>query len=242
MFICDDCLEKRFTNGQSMSRSIGKCEICEETKRCNDIPSKFLKSKKENTVEESPIIKIHKLTDHWWLNLFEVDYVCKDGTQATWFMASRHNDPLCVTNRHEADVVVIAAYHTDLKKIVVTKEFRVPLGGYEYGFPAGLVDEGETPAEAAIRELKEETGLTVTRVIKGSPVIYSSPGMTDEAVIMVYVLCEGEISNKGHEAHEDIETMLLSQDEVQELLRHSTLYFGAKAWFVLDFFARTGEI
>ena len=33
------------------------------------------------------------------------------------------------------------------------------VGDYVYNFPAGLIDEGETPEVAAKRELKEETGL-----------------------------------------------------------------------------------
>ena len=38
-----------------------------------------------------------------------------------------------------------------------TEQARLPTGSY--GFPAGRVEEDETPAEAAARELEEETGL-----------------------------------------------------------------------------------
>jgi len=47
MFICDECLEKSFTNRPTLFKSQGKCEMCEKPKVCNDIPSKFLVPKGE---------------------------------------------------------------------------------------------------------------------------------------------------------------------------------------------------
>ena len=45
-------------------------------------------------------------------------------------------------------------------------------------FPAGLIDEGESPEEAAVRELKEETGYE-GKVLDCSPTIVADPGLTD---------------------------------------------------------------
>ena len=45
-------------------------------------------------------------------------------------------------------------------------------------FPAGLIDAGETAAQAALRELKEETGYSGA-VLEVSPVCYSDPGMSN---------------------------------------------------------------
>ncbi|KAJ3871186.1 NUDIX hydrolase domain-like protein [Lentinula edodes] len=41
---------------------------------------------------------------------------------------------------------------------VVVEQYRPPIGKFIIELPAGLVDEGETPEQAAIRELEEETG------------------------------------------------------------------------------------
>jgi ADP-ribose pyrophosphatase len=43
---------------------------------------------------------------------------------------------------------------------------------------SGLVDEGESSEDAAIRELKEETGYQAQNVIESSPVIVADPGMS----------------------------------------------------------------
>ena len=39
-------------------------------------------------------------------------------------------------------------------RLVLLREYRVPLGEYNYAFPAGLVEHGETPEAVARRELR----------------------------------------------------------------------------------------
>lgn len=41
---------------------------------------------------------------------------------------------------------------------------------------SGLIDEGETPEETAIRELEEETGYKSDEVVETSPLMVSDPG------------------------------------------------------------------
>lgn len=42
--------------------------------------------------------------------------------------------------------------------LILIQEYAVGLESYELGFPKGLIDAGETPFDAANRELKEEAG------------------------------------------------------------------------------------
>jgi ADP-ribose pyrophosphatase len=183
-----------------------------------------------------------KLTDEKWLNLFDVRYVARNGDERSWKIATRQKEPKCVKCRYERpDAVVIVPFHNVKNKMVITREFRVPLNDFEYGFPAGLVDEGETVEQATRRELREETGLTVRRIIKSSPPIYSSAGMTDESVTMVYVECEGQPSASANTESELIETLFISPDESLRLLSDPTLKFDAKAWLVISKFAENNR-
>ncbi len=182
----------------------------------------------------------NKRTAGRWLNLFDVNYVARTGEEKSWQVVTRQKEPKCLSGDYrQPDAVVIVPFHARENKMVILREYRVPLNDYEYGFPAGLLDQGETIEQATRRELMEETGLTVRRFIKISPPIYSSAGMTDESVSMVYVDCEGAPSNKGNTASELIEILLVSPAEAQELIEDTTLKFDAKAWLVISRFAES---
>jgi ADP-ribose pyrophosphatase len=185
-----------------------------------------------------PMKDYRKLTDEKWLNLFEVNYVTKNGEDRSWKIASRQKQPKCVSGHYDRpDAVVIVPFHTAKNKMVIIREYRVPLNDYEYGFPAGLVDAGESVAQATRRELMEETGLTVSRLLKSSPPLYSSAGMSDESVAMVYVECEGEPSSSTGTESERIEVLFVSPAEASALLGDATLKFDVKTWLEISRFA-----
>lgn len=137
--------------------------------------------------------------------------------------------------------VVIAAV-TENDELVVTREYRVPIEGYEIGFPAGLIDKGEKPEDAARRELEEETGLKIVEILHTSPAILSSPGITNEAIHMVYAKVSGKPNTDQLEDSEDIETFLLTKDEVAALMLYGEEPIGKSAYCVMRNFVKFGEI
>jgi ADP-ribose pyrophosphatase len=189
------------------------------------------------------ICKIKKITDCKHLNLFSIQYRDRVETKKNWVFASRsdHPDPF---NQSPvlSDAVVVVPFHAKEEKLVIIREFRVALGGFQYGFPAGLVDKGETIVQAGKRELFEETGLKVTQILKSSPSIYSSSGMTDESISLLFVECDGRPSNKLNEPSEDIEVMMLSREAAADLISKPDLRFDVKSWIVLSIFANYGII
>ncbi|MCB2293838.1 NUDIX hydrolase [Clostridium algoriphilum] len=171
------------------------------------------------------IKNIKTLADTRYLKLYDAEYINKNGETKNWSIASRKDlDTLNNIYFHGSecsiDAVVIVATHTDENKLVVIKQFRVPLNDYVYEIPAGLIDPGEDFKTTVGRELKEETGLDLIKIDydKTKSKAYISTGMTDESVALVYCTCNGKISKAFLEPDEDIEIMLLSKKEAKSLI------------------------
>jgi len=61
-------------------------------------------------------------------------------TRGSRIFASRKEDPYLEKDLIEAVIIVpILKQKGKPNKLVAIREFRVPVGGYTYGFPAGLV-------------------------------------------------------------------------------------------------------
>jgi 8-oxo-dGTP diphosphatase len=62
-----------------------------------------------------------------------------------------------------ATPIAIAVVEHQSRFLIGQRPAGVPLAGL-WEFPGGKIEEGETPEEAAVRECREETGLTVASV------------------------------------------------------------------------------
>ena len=185
--------------------------------------------------------KLKKLTDCKWINFFDIVFQREGEAEKIWHMCSRKDKPIADAERADA-VLIVPIIKTDQgNRLVVTKEFRIPIWDYEYGFATGLIDDGEDIAETVKRELKEETGLELVKINHVSRPVYSSAGMSDESCSMVLAEVEGTVSNQWLEDAEDIETLLMDVEQIRELLA-SDKKISAKAWGLFYHYSIIGKI
>lgn len=108
---------------------------------------------------------------------------------------------------------VIAAIKDDGKMLMV-KQFRKPAERIMLEVPAGKLDPGEEPADAALRELKEETGYSAG-AIELLTKMYPSVGYSEE-VLYIY-LCTRLV--KGESAFDDNEAIDIEEYPIDELYK-----------------------
>lgn len=81
------------------------------------------------------------------------------------------------TVRHTGSAVIVPLFADDT--VALVRQYRHPAGRYLLEIPAGSIEEGETPAEGAARELEEELGFRAGQLEKLSE-FYVSPGFCQE--------------------------------------------------------------
>ncbi len=198
-------------------------------------------------MSKSKILEVTALVKTRFLGLYDVAYQNKLGQEKHWMVASRKKEEdlrkLYLKGETDAtDAVVIVAYHEEEHKIVIIRQFRVPINDYIYELPAGLIDSREDRETTLRRELKEETGLELVRVLETLSLdkTYLSPGLTDESVAFMYCTCKGELQKTYLEADEEIEAFLLSREEAKVLLEKGEK-MDIKLVIILRSFISLGE-
>lgn len=192
----------------------------------------------ENRKREKRFTAVRKLTDNRFLNLYEMDALDRKGQPFSYYFASRNREenlPLKTGKIPKNGIVIYAICRQNPGRLVMIRQYRYPLNAELYELPAGLIDEGETPQQAAVREMREETGLTFLPCEEIDPAFegpyFLGAGLTDETSTTVFGYADGEISKRYQESTEQIEVLFAGKAEAKEILH--TQRVSLRAAFLL---------
>lgn len=135
-----------------------------------------------------------------WMALETIQYIDTEDKPREWDMATRTTKK---AGMPDAVVIIPLLRHmgkpSSTTETVVVEQYRIPVRSKTIEFPAGLVDANETPEEAAIRELKEETGYVSCRAKAfGSRELCMTPGMVNETIKAVVVHVDLDDPRNAH--------------------------------------------
>jgi ADP-ribose pyrophosphatase len=173
-----------------------------------------------------------------WVALDKIEYQDQSGKKRVWEMCHR------TSRKGDCDAVaifcILSATKDKPRETLLVSQFRPPVGKLTFEFPAGLIDENETAEQAAVRELKEETGyFGVPR--DTSPIIYSDPGLTNanmKLVVMdvdrslevnqnvVAVPDEGEFIDVFHIPIDNLYSFLIEKEKTTHAVDARLLHFA----------------
>lgn len=179
-----------------------------------------------------------------WLKLQTLKYLDRKGEERAWDVAVRTTtkDPEAI----DAVSILAILSNGNTKEVVLVKQFRPPMRAMSIECPAGLIDVGETPEQAALRELFEETGLKGNVMESFDSVCSLTPGLSSEKIKLVQVhvdmtLPENQYPKQHLDEGEDIEVFRIPLGELRERLdrMHSQ---GCSIFAPLYYFAIAHEL
>ena len=141
-------------------------------------------------------------------------------------------------------VSAVVCYDPENDKILLIRLFRIGafLGGitdsFMFEIPAGFIDDGETPEDAARREGMEETGMQFSSLIPVGGYYLTPGGSTEKVHIFIGRISAPETGIFGLESEqEELETVLFDANDVFKMLDNGSIQNGT-ASIALNWFAR----
>jgi ADP-ribose pyrophosphatase len=120
---------------------------------------------------------------------------------------------------HAQAVVVIVRPEPD--RMLLVRQYRHPVGREQWEVVAGGMNRGESPEEAARRELREETGYRAARVGRLWSA-YSAPGFCDE--LLHFCVVDGfEIGESQPDTDEHIVPGVFALDALWKMIQDDQL-------------------
>lgn len=159
--------------------------------------------------------KLTKVHDGKYLKNYELTYINNAGREKKYEIVSRKELPDTDALGKSVSGVSIVAYKEN--KMLLLKEFRMAVNKEIFNLCAGMIEKGETIEECISRELYEETGLKVKRIMKILPSCYSAVGISDIKTHIAFVEAEGEIEYHTSE-NEEIKAAFYTKEQIKELL------------------------
>ena len=138
------------------------------------------------------------------------------------------------------DWVHITAFD-EQDRILVTRQYRHGTAHVSLEIPCGTMDEGEDPAAAMLRELREETGY-VTDELENLGFFYPNPARQNNRAYNFLARTVRKVGEQDLDDCEDIEIDFLPVDEILRLIENGEFCHSIHVACVMTALAKTGHL
>ena len=161
------------------------------------------------------LIDFKKVKDGKFIKNYELKYLNNEGKEKIFEIIS-HNDYESASEiGQKSSGVSIVALDESLEKMLILKEFRMGVNKQIYNLCAGRMEKGETVEDCIKRELLEESGLELKRVVRILPPSFAAVALSDIKNQIAIVVVKGTPTGKNASANEWIVPDMYSKSELK---------------------------
>ncbi|MCW5904872.1 MAG: NUDIX hydrolase [Chitinophagaceae bacterium] len=121
------------------------------------------------------------------------------------------------------NVVVI----TDDEKLVMVRQYRHAINKTTIELPGGVIDKNETPEQAAVREVLEETGYQINNLqflYRTAP----NPAINNNWAYLFLAKADKKIAAQNFDPYEDMDILLIDRKEILNMIHNSEIIHGVQ--------------
>lgn len=144
-----------------------------------------------------------------WLSVLQNAYKLPDGSIVDDYYHLDRPDYVSIIAKNQND------------EILIEQQYRRGVDEVLYELPAGWIEQGEEPAEAAKRELLEETGYSGEANLL--TILYPNPGFSGMKAYVVMVEIAGDAVNRSAEEDENIKVQLYPMSRLSSMIRKNEI-------------------
>eukprot|EP01017_Pseudomicrothorax_dubius_P005996 TRINITY_DN11643_c0_g1_i2.p1 TRINITY_DN11643_c0_g1~~TRINITY_DN11643_c0_g1_i2.p1 ORF type:complete len:210 (+),score=56.19 TRINITY_DN11643_c0_g1_i2:200-829(+) len=174
--------------------------------------------------KEGQILEERVLFQGKWLSLYQVDTKIGEKVIKNYEVVKRttHIDKPF----DGVTVIPIVKFKEKKSHLLLISQYRPPINQFCLEFPAGLIEDGETLLDCCRREVKEETGYTIDRLIgmpgdeRSAPVVHISPWISKQTSVVYLAIIDGDAEENQNlkQSLDPAEVINLHTVEIDETL------------------------
>ncbi|MGC8662080.1 MAG: NUDIX hydrolase [Nitrososphaeria archaeon] len=132
-----------------------------------------------------------------------------------------NGDVLIEAVRHRGAVAILPLLPDG--KIILERQYRYTISKWIIEVPAGTLEEGESDEACASRELTEETGYRVKKLIKVGSIVMT-PGYDDEMIRLFVAFVDDKAESTNLDEDELISIVPFSAQQIIEMIKKGEIF------------------
>jgi len=125
------------------------------------------------------------------------------------------------------------------ERVVLVRQYRYPINQTTYELAGGIIEKGEDPKVAALRELQEETGYTSNEVeflFKAAV----NPALNSNTAYFYLARNAIKTESQNFDEFEDLDVVSFSKEEFLQLLKENKFQHSVQIGAIYDSMVRLG--